>query len=93
VVAVDLGLQGVEAVDPELAVAVQPAVDLTQRSGGGGCTLMPNSSPITVAILPAGNSPSASNSRIRRRTGSPRMSNACTDGSISVMTYMNKGWW
>src|SRR4051812_10463059 len=38
---------------------------------------MPNSCWITRPSSPAGASPSASSSRIRRRTGSPRMSSAC----------------
>src|SRR5438874_4354163 len=38
---------------------------------------MPNSSPMAVTTVPALCSPSASNSRIRRLTGSPRTSKAC----------------
>src|SRR6476619_6066166 len=43
---------------------------------------MPNSPWMTAQIAPEVCSPEASSSRIRRRTGSPSTSNACTSGAL-----------
>src|SRR5262249_59842428 len=53
-----------------------------------GCE-MPNSARITPVIAPDDCSPAASSSRMRRRTGSPRTSNACTTATVSATTYIS----
>ena len=46
---------------------------------------------ITAVIALDVRSPSASNSRIRLRTGSPRTSKACTAHTITALTYISQG--
>ena len=72
-----LGVERVERRVPSARTVAKPASRSTRRCDTAGW-LMPNSCCTTRPASPAAISPPASNSTIRRRTGSPRMSSACT---------------
>ena len=55
-----------------------------------GCEI-PNSAWTIAVIAPEASSPSVSSSRIRRRTGSPRTSNACIAAILEGATYISQG--
>jgi hypothetical protein len=52
--------------------------------------VMPNSAWTTAVISPAERSPSAMSSRMRRRTGSPRMSKACIVSEYTAILILVK---
>src|SRR6476661_11064532 len=67
---------------PAARTVAKPLSRSTRRCWDTAGWEMPNSPPTTSTTSPEVCSPEASSSRIRRRTGSPSTSNACTSGVL-----------
>ena len=73
---------------PTARTVANPLSRSTRRCWETAGWLIPNSAWMTVTIWPDECSSPSSSSRIRRRTGSPRTSKACTPPCISGWTYI-----
>ncbi len=85
-----LGLQGVDPAGSGRRTRAKPVSRSTRSCWETAGWLIPNSAEITVTTSPAACSPSARTSRIRRRTGSPSTSSACTRLTLSIPTYISQ---
>ncbi len=75
---------------PSGLTVANPASRSTRRCCETAGWEIPNSCWMAVLSAPELCSPSAISSRMRRRTGSPSTSNACTRATISVLTYISE---